>query len=109
MTLESNTRQCGDVFGAPFTAQVSASRVVVTNDLLGGQGIEATKVIFVNGLVDPWHSLSVIDTSPEQLAVIIPDGAHCSQMGSSRPGDSPEVVAARAQIAAQLAIWLQMS
>jgi serine protease 16 len=109
MTLSSNVRQCADLYGAPYTAQVSASRVVVTNDLLGGQGIEATKVIYVNGMVDPWHSLSVIESTPEQLAVIILDGAHCSQMGSARAGDSPEVVAARAQIAAQLAIWLQMS
>jgi hypothetical protein len=109
MTLESNTRQCADLFGSPFTAEVSASRVIVNNDLLGGQGIAASRIVFVNGLVDPWHWLSVTETRPEQLAVIIPDGAHCSQMGSARPGDSPEVTKARAEIAAQLAIWLQQS
>jgi serine protease 16 len=107
MTLESNTRQCADLYGSPFTAEVSASRVIITNDLLGGQGIAASRIVFVNGLVDPWHSLSVTETRPEQLAVVIPDGAHCSQMGSARPGDSPEIIEAREEIAAQVAIWLQ--
>lgn len=107
MTLESNTRQCVDLFGAPFTAAVSAERVMTTNDLYGGADIAATKTIFVNGLVDPWHALSVLETRPGQLAVVIPTTAHCRQMSPSRDSDPPDLKAARAQIAAQLAAWLQ--
>jgi serine protease 16 len=106
MSLESNTQQCRDLFGAPFTADVSAERVATTNDLLGGAGFAGTHTIFVNGLVDPWHNLSCVDTRPEVLSVIIPTGAHCRQMSASRDTDPQDVKDARAQVAAQLAIWL---
>lgn len=106
MTLESNTQQCRDLFGAPFTALVSEERVSNTNDLLGGAAIAGSHIIFVNGGVDPWHNLSVLETRPELLSVFIPTGAHCRQMRASSDSDPEDVKEARAQIAAQLAVWL---
>ena len=53
MTLESNTRQCADLFGAAFTAAVSEERVKNTNALYGGDRIASTRTIFVNGRIDP--------------------------------------------------------
>ena len=108
MTLESNTQQCADLFGPAFTAAVSAERVINTNALLGGSThFGGTRVIFVNGNVDPWHALSKLDTSPGVLSILIDGTAHCRQMQPSRPTDTPALVHAREEIAAQLLVWLQ--
>jgi len=107
MTLESNTRQCADLFGAPFSAAAAADRVAVTNDLLGGAEIAATNVVYVNGLIDPWHALSVLESRGGARAVVVDDTAHCRTMAPARAGDEPALVAARKEIADQIAAWLK--
>ena len=107
MTLESNTRQCSDLFGPAFAALVSAERVANTNALLGGAAhFGGSRVIFVNGDVDPWHALSKLETAPGLLAVVIDGTAHCRNMSPSRPTDPPALTEARLRIAAQLVVWL---
>lgn len=107
-TLTLPPQQCIDLFGPSFTAAVSAERVVNTNALLGGaQHFGGSRVIFVNGNVDPWHALSKLDTSPGVLSILVDGTAHCRTMYSPMPSDTPALIKARAEIAAQLAIWLQ--
>ena len=48
----------------------------------------------------------MLDTRPSTLAIFIDGTAHCRQMQPSRESDSPALKAARAQIAAQLVVWL---
>lgn len=63
----------------------------------------------MNGGIDPWSSLSILpeeNFNPANAAVIIPSGAHCRAMQSSRPNDPADVKAARLASAAVLDGWL---
>ena len=109
MTLESSYAQCQDGFGNEVTNQLNDAGVAFTNAYLGGQDIKGTRIIFVNGDVDPWHFLSVYNQTaidPAQPAVLIPGGSHCSQMGTPSDSDPPALIAAHAEINAFLAQFL---
>ena len=111
MTLESNFMMCVDGFDARVGAAVNVDRVGDTNAMLGGLavGANAGRILFTNGLIDPWHALSVLppNATGGNAAILINDGAHCRQMQPSRPDDPADVKAARAQAATILAGWLQ--
>lgn len=108
MTLDSNTQQCADLFGPQFTATLNANRVSATNDMLGSTGIAMDRIIFVNGNVDPWHMLSLYNSSntAARPSVFIDGTAHCRNMQPSSPNDPPALVAARKQINAYLAAFM---
>lgn len=108
MTLDSNTQQCTDLYGQQFTAALNANRVLATNDMLGGTAIAMDRIIFVNGNVDPWHALSLYNSSNSAArpSVFIDGTAHCRNMQPSRPDDPPALVAARQQINAYLAAFM---
>lgn len=112
MTLQSNYQMCVDIFGNFVDAASNIDRIEFTNAYLGGYGVDRTadRIIFTNGGIDPWHALSVTPdraTNPDNLALLIPTGAHCSQMFPSMPNDPPDRVAARVAAAQQLKEWLQ--
>jgi serine protease 16 len=110
MTLESNFQLCVDGFDARVNAAVNVDRINFNNDMLGGQRPGGSRILFINGGIDPWHSLSVtpfnID-NPNNAAVFIPSGAHCRQMLPSQPSDPEDVKLARLQCAAMLQAWMQ--
>ena len=73
-------------------------------------GNATTKIAWVNGGIDPWHTLSVL---PGELAggtdggtVFMPASAHCRAMQGSRANDPDEVKQARIQTAAFVDAWL---
>ena len=45
-----------------------------TNIVYGGKNPAVTNVIFVNGNLDPWHSLSVLEDLNESSPAILIDG-----------------------------------
>ena len=52
-----------------------------TNDYYGANQPSGTRIVFVNGSVDPWHALSVLrDLSKTETAIYIPGTAHCANM-----------------------------
>jgi len=114
MTLESSYQQCQDGFGAVVSNALNDQGIAFTNAYLGGQGIKGSRIIFVNGDVDPWHSLSVFPgdnvttLDPLQPTVFIPGGSHCSNMGTPSDNDPPALIAAHAEIDAFLASFLAM-
>ena len=72
----------------------------------------ATRTVFVNGNIDPWHSLSVIDNStlgafPDSLAVFINGTAHCGDMYLRRSSDLDSLVDAHGVIGDHVAAWLK--
>ena len=78
MTLDSNTQQCQDAFGPEVSRFLNARTTRFTNAYLGGQSIASSRIVFVNGNVDPWHALSLYNsTQPEQPSVFINGTAHC--------------------------------
>lgn len=84
---------------------LNSAGIDFTNAYLGGQGIKGSRIIFINGNVDPWHSLSIYNSTDEvnQPSVFIDGTGHCRNMMPSSPSDPPALVAARQQINAYLA------
>lgn len=69
--LSYYTDLCRDVYGTEFIP----SRIDDTNTYYGGHSIPAngpTNILFVNGEIDPWHSLGItLDISPTLLHILI--------------------------------------
>ena len=93
------------------TAQVAAN-VAASNAAYGGDRPDrlspaATRILYPNGDVDPWHGLSVLKPPTPELPVLMVEGAsHHAWTHPSRATDQPSVVAARAAIRKQVAAWL---
>lgn len=48
------------------------------------------------GLIDPWHALSVVENvSQSELAIVIPGASHCADMKDDDPSDPPALTEAR--------------
>ena len=108
MTLDSNTQQCQDAFGPQISRALNADRTRLTNAYTGGARIATSNVIFVNGNIDPWHALSVYNSSkgtngPLVSSVFIQGTAHCRNMYASRDTDPQPLKDARVEINALLA------
>jgi len=106
--LSFYTQLCDDVFGIdPNSIGASINQ---TNIDYGGSNIPAngpTNIIFVNGDVDPWHSLGVThQISPFLPAILIHGTAHCSNVYPDSPDDLPELIAAREEIKAFIGLWI---
>ena len=86
-----------------------ARNVNQTNALYGGNKPHgATKIAFVNGSIDPWHSLSVInDLNKSVHAVFIQGTAHCANTIPFVAGQYPASLArAQIEINAIIGQWL---
>ncbi|XP_058526442.1 thymus-specific serine protease [Ochotona princeps] len=103
--LPSHLDLCEQVFGLSASSVTQA--VAQTNTYYGGQSPGATRVLFVNGDIDPWHVLSVTQAlGPSTPALLIPGASHCSDMAPERPSDSPSIRHGRQSIFLQLQAWL---
>uniref|UniRef100_A0A8D2L9H3 Uncharacterized protein n=1 Tax=Varanus komodoensis TaxID=61221 RepID=A0A8D2L9H3_VARKO len=70
--------------------------VAFTNDYYGAEHPRASRVLFVNGDVDPWHVLSVLQNQTRsERAILISGTAHCADMLASMPSDPLPLVRAR--------------
>ncbi|XP_064612363.1 thymus-specific serine protease-like [Liolophura sinensis] len=106
MDLDSNTVICEEIFEIP-AAEV-AKRVTFTNEFYGSNRPSGSRIIFVNGSIDPWHALSVLkNLADEEIAVFINGTSHCQNMGSNRPGDAAALRAARMEIDTIVGKWLE--
>lgn len=76
--------------------------------LFGGASFtDTTRVIFSNGLLDPWHGGGVLTNLSESLiAIIIELGAHHLDLRSSNPLDPDCVVKAREQEVYWIKKWI---
>ncbi len=67
----------------------------------------ASRILYVNGDVDPWSGLSILNApSPRLPALMVGGASHHAWTHPTLPTDQPSVVAARAAIHAQLREWL---
>jgi dipeptidyl-peptidase-2 len=66
-----------------------------------------SRIIFSNGLLDPWHVGGVLESLSDSLvAVIIKDGAHHLDLRASNKDDPQSVITARKQEVALLHQWI---
>ncbi|XP_060113528.1 thymus-specific serine protease [Heteronotia binoei] len=81
-----------------------------TNEYYGADHPKASRVLFVNGDIDPWHSLSILkNQSSSELALVINGTAHCADMLPSSFTDPLPLVQARKFIDAQVSEWLELA
>jgi len=105
--IEYWTRQCNDIFGVEFDVD---DRVAQTNLIYGGRDLPAsgaTNILFVNGNIDPWHSLSVTKSISDSVKAILIDGtAHCRNISPPGPNDPPGLEAAQKETLKIIGQWL---
>uniref|UniRef100_A0A8B9VWW9 Thymus-specific serine protease n=1 Tax=Anas zonorhyncha TaxID=75864 RepID=A0A8B9VWW9_9AVES len=89
-TLRAQLSLCSAAFGiAPVRVREAAAN---TNGFYGAARIQAPRLLFVNGALDPWHVLSA---GGGRRGVLIAGASHCVDMAPPRPGDPPALTAAR--------------
>ena len=96
---------CADVYGSRFTPDLLESGVRFTNTMYGARGIPASKIVFPNGAIDPWHALGVVrqdQVAADSLVLFIKDTAHCADLYPDAETDPPQLRAARARISSFL-------
>jgi hypothetical protein len=72
--LAFSLQQCMDIYG------LQGPNVNFTNTYYGGKTIATSNTVFVNGLIDPWHILSVTtsENQSDSVSVIVMEStAHC--------------------------------
>ncbi|KAM9167137.1 thymus-specific serine protease-like [Mergus octosetaceus] len=89
-TLRAQLSLCAAAFGiAPARVREAAT---ATNGFYGAARIQAPRLLFVNGALDPWHVLSA---GGGRRGLLIAGASHCADMAPPRPGDPPALTAAR--------------
>lgn len=88
-----------------------ASAIEKTNAHYGGLRPDlshnASRILYVNGDVDPWSGLSILKApSPSLPTLLVPGASHHAWTHPSLPTDQASVVEARSTIRQQLRVWL---
>ncbi|XP_023699734.1 thymus-specific serine protease [Paramormyrops kingsleyae] len=106
--LQYFLQQCQDMYDASLNATAIADAVTQTNEFYGGYDVHATRIVFPNGSIDPWHALGITqDISDDLPAVFIKGTAHCANMYPARQQDLPQLALARDHVFVLLQKWLQ--
>ncbi|XP_035809242.2 thymus-specific serine protease isoform X2 [Amphiprion ocellaris] len=109
VTLQTQTKLCTMVFGV--SQHSLPARIAFTNNYYGGDNPHTHRVLYVNGGVDPWKELSVVQDRTEEgeeaQTVFIKDTAHCADMASRRFTDRCSLRKARQEIEKHVARWLE--
>lgn len=92
-----------------ITAAEVEEKVQNSNLQYGGDHPNGTRIMFVNGEIDPWHAASVLDaTNMSDVSVLLVKGAsHHTWTHPTKSTDQQSVVDARAAIRKQIAQWLE--
>jgi serine protease 16 len=80
-----------------------------TNKFYGGNKPNSTCILYPNGEVDPWHSLSVLTPVPGIDTLWVEGASHHAWTHPSAPGDQASVVAARKKIRTYVTTYLSKS
>jgi len=108
--LQYSLDMCIDIFGQKFPTADLINQTLIE---YGGADPLAlwfgpTNILFVNGNIDPWHSLSVFqNVSSSVTAILINGTAHCADMFPATPNDPPGLHIAQVQISQKIGEWLK--
>ena len=103
--LDEDLEICEKAFGVE-PLQV-AKAVQDSLDYYGGWRLAATKILSVNGDVDPWSELAIQHSDDANLpALVVPGASHHFWTHPSKDSDSVEVVASRQHIHRTVIQWL---
>ncbi|XP_026759274.3 putative serine protease K12H4.7 [Galleria mellonella] len=105
--IELYYKMCTKLFGPEFNEDMVKRGVNETNRLYGGLNLNVTKVVFVNGQMDPWSKLSILeDLSYEAPAAIVPRSSHCRDLFSDRSSDPEELKEVRRYVKYLIKRWI---
>ncbi|CAH0695464.1 unnamed protein product [Spodoptera exigua] len=98
---------CRKAFGEQFDEQRIDEGIERSNDMYGGLQPNLTHVVFVNGELDPYSRLGVLeDVAYDAPAKIIPQASHCRDLFSDRSKDPEELKEARKYIKYLIKKWI---
>ena len=101
---------CSDVFGPKFDLDLLKRGIQLTNTEYGGLKTSVSKVVFVQGSLDPWHALGITeDLSPSAPAILIEGTAHCANLYPPAEDDPQQLKDARLAIGKLIGIWIGQS
>ncbi|XP_049813909.1 putative serine protease K12H4.7 [Schistocerca nitens] len=105
-TLPYYTDMCSFIFGSEYTAERVEEGVRKANLLYGGRTPNVNNVAFVNGGLEPWHALGVLeDINESSPAIVIEYESHCSDLYAPSLLDIPQLTAAHDGIEQLVAQW----
>ncbi|KAM9318629.1 thymus-specific serine protease [Pholidichthys leucotaenia] len=109
LTLHTQTKLCAMLFD--ISQHSLPARITFTNTYYGGDSPCTHRVLYVNGGIDPWKELSLVQNSAKDgetaQTVFIKDTAHCADMSSRRVTDRCSLTKARQDIEKHVASWLK--
>jgi esterase/lipase superfamily enzyme len=101
---------CTDAFGIDFKPEL---KVKQTNQHYGGNKLSTAvpdNILFVNGNIDPWHSLSIFEPIPNSpiQTVFVQGTAHCADVSLVGPSRAPpQLLQAQQKISDILGQWIR--
>ncbi|XP_056140094.1 thymus-specific serine protease [Lampris incognitus] len=109
VNLQAQIKLCPTLFNISINSLTA--RIAFTNQYYGADHPRThTRVLFVNGGIDPWHRLSVLQNGNVEgdkvYAIFIKDTAHCADMMTPKAADRPSLKRARQEIERHVATWL---
>ncbi|KAG7211216.1 hypothetical protein KM043_010532 [Ampulex compressa] len=101
------TDMCVDLYGKYYNEKFLDGRIRRTNIMYGGLRPDLTNVIFTNGNIDPWHSLSVLeDLNRFSPAILIDGSSHCRDLYPDAKTDVKGLTKARAKLREIIGKWM---
>jgi len=98
---------CKSNFG--LDEQATKAAIAESQRHYGALIANASRIMWVNGQVDPWYGLSHLESPGKEQPVLFVKGAsHHQWTHPSTAADLPSIVAARAAIRKQVSIWLDL-
>ncbi|KAM4771931.1 putative serine protease K12H4.7 [Rhinophrynus dorsalis] len=107
--LSYHVQQCIDIYGPTLNLTTIVDAVQQTNENYGALNIQGSRIIFPNGLIDPWHALGIkTNISSDLISIQMEDAAHCANMYPARPQEPRVLPAVRRYILELLTEWLHL-
>ena len=104
--LSASLEDCRIAFGDDARDGVMRA-IEATNEAFGGVTPAATRLLFVNGEIDPWRAASVTNSPSSGIEVLfVPGASHHAWTHPERANDSHALIAARQSIHATVTRWL---
>ena len=106
---------CRDTFGTLDMPRIP--NVDYINTVYKGQSIHTSRIVYVNGEIDPWRRLSVSaepdspapprnPNSPTEPMFVVKGGSHCTDLGGYRPTNSASLNETRIKVDEAIVRWL---
>uniref|UniRef100_A0A2H1W1T1 SFRICE_017256 n=1 Tax=Spodoptera frugiperda TaxID=7108 RepID=A0A2H1W1T1_SPOFR len=98
---------CTKAYGEKFNEKRIDEGIELSNSMYSGLQPNLTNVVFVNGELDPWSRLGILeDVSYDAPAKMIPQASHCRDLFSDRSKDPEELKEARKYIKYLIKKWI---